>query len=214
MKFECGDLERALAVPELMQEAREHLRNCAACRSELRLWNEISDAARLLHEEWESPDLWNRIRSDIALEPRPRRHWHTDWKLWAAAASIVVAVALGIWFHSARNQHPSQSADRQFLTDHALAQVEKTEAAYRQSIDDLYKLATPRLDKADSPLLAAYREKLLLIDSAITDIKAHLEENRFNASLQTELAALYREKQRTLQDVLKQDVLKQDVLKQ
>ena len=44
MKFECGDLERALAVPELMQEAREHLKNCPACRNELRLWNEIAAA--------------------------------------------------------------------------------------------------------------------------------------------------------------------------
>jgi hypothetical protein len=83
--------------------------------------------------------------------------------------------------------------------------VEKTEAAYRQSIDDLYKLATPKLNKADSPLTAAYREKLLLIDSAINDIRNNLQQNRFNASLQTELAALYREKQRTLEDVLKHD---------
>lgn len=98
MKFECGDLERALAVPELMQEAREHLRSCAACRSELRLWNEISDTARQLHEEWESPDLWDRIREDIASEPRPRHNWWSDWKVWAVAASVSVAVALGLWF--------------------------------------------------------------------------------------------------------------------
>ena len=33
MKFECGDLERALAISELMPEAREHLKVCAACRN-------------------------------------------------------------------------------------------------------------------------------------------------------------------------------------
>ncbi len=205
MKFECGDLERALAVPELMQEAREHLRSCAACRRELRLGNEISETARQLHEEWESPDLWARIRQEIASQPRSQHHWRTDWKLWAVAASLLVAIGLGVWFNFVKSARPQNAADRQFLTDHALEQVEKTEAAYRQSIDDLYKLATPKLNKADSPLTAAYREKLLLIDSAINDIRNNLQQNRFNASLQTELAALYREKQRTLEDVLKHD---------
>jgi hypothetical protein len=205
MKFECGDLERALAVPELMQEAREHLRSCAACRGELRLWNEISETARQLHEEWESPDLWNRIRTDMASEPRRRQAWFTDWKLWAVAASILVTVTLGFWFNFAGRARPQTAEERQFLTDHALEQVEKSEAAYRQSIDELYKLAEPALDKANSPLVAAYREKLILIDSAINDIRNNLQRNRFNASLQTELAALYREKQKTLEDVLKHD---------
>jgi len=30
MKFECGDLERALAVSDLMPQAREHLKTCDA----------------------------------------------------------------------------------------------------------------------------------------------------------------------------------------
>jgi hypothetical protein len=204
MKFECGDLERALAVPELMQEAREHLRSCAACRSELRLWNEISETARQLHEEWESPELWGRIRAELVNEPKIRRAWWGDWKVWAVAASIVVAVGLGLWFTVMKGQRPQTDADRQFLTDHALADVERAEAAYRQSIDALYQLAAPKLDKANSPLTVAYREKLLLIDFAINDIRSNLQQNRFNASLQMELAALYREKQRTLEDVLKQ----------
>jgi hypothetical protein len=162
--------------------------------------------ARELHQEWESPELWERIRHDIISEPRPRHNWWSDWKVWAVAASALVAVALGLWFSIVRSARPqTQAADRQLLTDHALEQVEKTEAAYRQSIDELYRLATPKLDKADSPLIVAYREKLLLIDSAITDIRTNLQRNRFNASLQTELAALYREKERTLEDVLKHE---------
>lgn len=204
MKFECGDLERALAIPELMQEAREHLRACPACRNELRLWNEIAETAQQLHEEWESPQLWDRIRAELAREPKHRQPWWGDWKVWAVAASIMVAIGLSLWFAVVRSSHPPAQADRQFLTEHALADVERAEAAYRQSIDELYRLATPKLDKANSPLTVAYREKLLLIDSAINDIRSNLEQNRFNASLQTELAALYREKQRTLEEVLKQ----------
>ncbi len=104
MKFECGDLERALAVPELMQEARDHLKNCPACRSELRLWNEISSAAGALHEDWASPELWPRIKSAIAAEPRPRPVWWSDWK-----------VAVVLVEPCARNLRPRASGESRFF---------------------------------------------------------------------------------------------------
>src|SRR4051794_471987 len=210
MKFEWGDLNRALAVPELMQEAREHLKSCPSCRRELRLWNEISDTARDLQQEWDPPELWPRIRQELAAQPKPRSarppRWFNDWKVWAMAASIVVGAALLFWLNVGRATAPAdQARSRDFLTDQALQEVERTETAYRQSIDKLYGLASPKLRDANSPLAVAYREKLLLIDSAINDVRANLQQNRFNASLQTELAALYREKQRTLEDVLTHD---------
>lgn len=206
MKFECGDLERALAVPELMQEAREHLKNCPACRNELRLWNEISSAAGALHEEWDSPELWPRIKSAIAAEPRPRPVWWSDWKAWALAASIIVAAGLLFWLNRAPGSlGREQAANRDFLTEQALRDVEKNEAAYAQAIDRLYRLAEPRLQDANSPLAVNSREKLILLDSAISDIRANVQQNRFNASLQMELAALYREKERTLQQLVTHD---------
>ncbi len=204
MKFECGDLDRALAVPELMQEAREHLKICAACRRELRLWNEISDAAKQLHHEWDSPELWPRIREKLAAQPRPRPAWWTDWKLWAMAASVLIGAVLLAWFNWVRP--PAETAkDRSFLTEQALGDVERNEAAYRQSIEKLYALAEPKLKTANSPLAVAYREKLVLLDSAIGDVRSNLQQNRFNTSLQMELAALYREKQQTLEDLVKHD---------
>lgn len=210
MKFECGDLDRALAVPELMQEAREHLKSCPSCRRELRLWNEISDTARELHHDWDSPELWPRIRRELATQPKLRAarppRWFNDWKVWAMAASVVVGAILLFWLTLGRGIVPAgQARSRDFLTDQALQEVERTETAYRQSIDKLNGLASPKLKDANSPLSIAYRKKLLLIDSAINDVRANLQQNRFNASLQTELAALYREKQRTLEDVLTHD---------
>ncbi|HXR76019.1 MAG TPA: hypothetical protein VN737_08600 [Bryobacteraceae bacterium] len=206
MKFECGDLERALAVPELMQEARDHLKNCPACRSELRLWNEISSAAGALHEDWASPELWPRIKSAIAAEPRPRPVWWSDWKVWALAASIIVAAGLLFWLNRAPGTFgPEQAANRDFLTERALQDVEKNEAAYTQAIDRLYQLAQPRLQNARSPLAVNSREKLILLDSAISDVRTNVQQNRFNASLQMELAALYREKERTLQELVTND---------
>ena len=95
MKFECGDLERALANPDLMPEAREHLKDCPSCRQEFRLWTDISSAARELHEDWETPGLWAQIREKLEAEPKPKPavgRWQ-DWRVWAAvAAAIVIAV--------------------------------------------------------------------------------------------------------------------------
>ena len=96
MKFECGDLERALAVSELMPEAREHLKHCAACRREYRLWNEISASAKDLHEEWESPELWPNIRRSLEAEPKPKLKpvWWRESKMWLAAAAVLVGLLL------------------------------------------------------------------------------------------------------------------------
>jgi hypothetical protein len=206
MKFECGDLERALAVPELLHEAREHLKNCPACRNELRLWNEISSAAGALHEDWDSPELWPRIKSAIDAEPRQRPVWWSDWKMWALAASIVVAAGLLFWLNwGPGNFGHEQAANRDFLTEQALRDVEKNEAAYTRAIDRLYQLAEPKLQNARSPLAVNSREKLILLDSAISDLRTNVQQNRFNASLQMELAALYREKERTLQELVTND---------
>jgi hypothetical protein len=215
MKFECGDLERALAVPDLMPEAREHLKSCAACRREYRLWNEISATAKELHEDWESPEIWPNIRKVVEAERKVVPVWWKEWKTWAIAAAILVAVLLPLrlWQRSAASRSAAVaetttnplSSNQDFLTEQALREVERNEAAYRQSIDKLSRLAQPKLERAASPAVANAREELLLLDSAIADTRANMASNRFNVRLQTTLADLYREKQHTLQELLTRD---------
>ncbi len=94
------------------------------------------------------------------------------------------------------------STQRQFLTERALREVEASEAAYIKSIDNLSRLAQPGLDDR-SPLMAAYREKLVVLDSAISEIRDAAEGNRLNAYLRAELVSLYQEKQKTLKEVLR-----------
>lgn len=216
MKFECGDLERALERSELMPEAREHLKECAKCRREYRLWNDISSTARQLHEEWETPELWAHIQRALDAEPSPWKTpaWKKHWKVWSVAAAIIIGAGLLILPRFERTgqapatstvAHTHGATDRDFLTDQALREVQRTEAAYRQSIDKLSQLAQPKLADRSSPVAANYTEKLLLLDSAISDTRANLNHNRFNVRLQTELADLYREKQLTLQELLTRD---------
>jgi hypothetical protein len=193
MIIQCSDLERALRTPELMPDARAHGEQCEACRHQLYLWGEISRLAPELHEEWDSPALWPRIRAELeAAAPRktvPVWRWAT-----AAAAMGILAVVLS------QPWRGSQPKDRDFLTEGALQEVQQAEAAYSRSIDKLSAMAAAGLQESPTPLAAAYREKLVLLDSAIADLKANVETNRYNTYLRTELAALYREKQKTLQE--------------
>jgi hypothetical protein len=197
MIFQCKDLERALRSPELMPDARAHAETCERCRQELYLWSEISRVAPQLHQEWESPGLWTRIEAEMVASGRTRKVIPI-WRWAAAAAAIIVmaAVLLQPWKPVRRPQN------RDFLTEETLRQVQQAEAAYAQSIDRLSKVAGAGLEQSPTPLAAAYREKLTVLDSAIADLKANIAANRYNVYLQNQLASLYREKQNTLQEWL------------
>ena len=193
MIFQCSDLDRALEHPELMRDARAHAAACPKCSEQLYLWAEISRAGAQLHEEWDSPDLWARIQGGLT-PAAPKRAPVLTWR-WAMAAAAVVLLAVFLF-------RPGGQASKDFLTEEALDQVQRAEAAYAQSIDKLANLAGPALEQSPAPLASACREKLLILDSEIAEIKAAAENNRYNIYVRTQLASLYREKQQTLQEWL------------
>jgi hypothetical protein len=90
------------------------------------------------------------------------------------------------------------------LSNQTMKEVETAESNYLSSIEKLSRLADARMANPDSPLLVSYREKLQLLDSAIGDLRGQLEGNRFNTHLRKELLAMYQEKKRTLEEVLKE----------
>ena len=162
------------------------------------MWTEISRLAPQLHQEWESPQLWDRIRADLVAAAPPRKPvpiW--QWAM-AAAAVVILAVSLSLT-HPWKSRQP---ASPDFLTEDTLREVQQAEDAYARSIAKLSAVAGKSIEQSPSPLAAAYREKLLLLDSAIADLKANVETNRYNVYLQNQLASLYREKQKTLQEWL------------
>jgi hypothetical protein len=210
MIFECRDLERALAKPELLAEAHKHLRECEDCRDQYRLWNEISATAKQLHCEWESPDLWLRIQRSIEAEQKTPQRWRTQWNIWAvtAAAAALLVFAIVRWspaakFGSLPEKKVALTADhgQDFLTEQALKEVQKNEDAYLRSIQELSRLAQPKLQNP-TPIFVSYQEKLLMLDSAILETQTNVSQNQFNLRLQMELASLYKQKRQTLQDVL------------
>lgn len=206
MTFHCKDLERALTVPELLPDAREHAKVCDACRRELWLWGEMSSVAPGLRAEWDTPDLWPKIRQTLVAEQKAAklrsRRWYSDWRtVMGLAAALIIGVAISIWMYMRPAAAPAPQ-DSDFLTEQTLQEVERTEVAYRASIDKLTRLAAARLTASADPAAVATREKLMVLDSEIANVRATVARNRFNAQLQAGLAELYRDKQDTLKEIL------------
>ena len=101
---------------------------------------------------------------------------------------------------------PPPVAASPFLKGDALAEVERAEAAYIQAINKLAAQAQPRIENPGTPLLAGYREKLLVIDAAIADLRAGVEQNRSNAHLRAGLTSLLQEKKETLEAILQEEI--------
>ncbi len=212
----CRDLERALSIgePELLAAVEEHVKGCAACARELAEWRAIAAAATALKKSWPSPELWPQIRQSLAEESQRSAAAPAGgaWLRLLTATALVAIFAIataGLWvFRDSGGREPLatpwQTTKDPLLTERAVDEVEAAEETYLASIENLSRLAEPRLLAASSPVILNYREKLVLLDSAIADLRSGIEENRYNTHLRRELLAVYREKQQTLKNLMKE----------
>ena len=216
MNVHCKDRDRIFqdgtATEWTALEA--HAAACAFCAEEVRSWRSLSIAAAELRDYADSPALWPRIHQALAEqaankeEHRESWSWRSlfaklsvSWQTAAATAFVVVLMVSAGWFlQSTRDKQHAGS----LLKSKALVQVEQAESAYVQAIDKLAVEAKPQLENAGTPLIANYREKLMVLDSAIDDLRAQTGQNPSNAHLRYQLLAMYQEKQRTLEEILEE----------
>ena len=216
MNLTCSDCERIFedGTPAEWAAMEAHAAGCPACAEELRAWKSLSVAAQELREYTESPALWLRIKRALAEEDArksrraERRGWSSflqnipvGWQTVAAGALVLVLTISAGWIYITRPDR-TVDGDKSLLRSAALKNVESAEAAYIQAIDKLAAEASPQLDNPATPLLADYHEKLMLLDSAIAELRAQAGLNPSNAQLRYQLLATYQEKQRTLEEVL------------
>ena len=217
---DCKDRDRVLREqdPEALAALERHAETCAECAEELRAWNQISDAARGMRRNWESPLLWPRIEralaaESVAVRPGSKRWTWTaslfDWRRWQVAAAFAAVLGLSVWGASRWLRRPSvvvtSNDQRRLLTEQALSDVEKSQAAYEASIRKLAAVAAPKIESPATSRLESYREKLLLLDEAIAECRAQIAQNRGNADLRRELLSVYGEKQRTLEQLVREE---------
>jgi len=215
MNITCNDRERIFhdGSAEEWAALQQHAAACAACAEEIRAWKSLSLAAQELRDYREGGSLWSRIELSLTQQKEMRAERHEFWRrlrFWnyiplgwrtALAGALVVALAFsGIYV--VRHRVPADSAQNPFLKNSALAEVQRTERDYMKAIDKLALQARPELDSPSTPLMASYKEKLIVLDSAIDELRAETGRNPSNAHLRYELLAMYQEKQETLQEVL------------
>jgi hypothetical protein len=222
MNVTCSDRDSIFedGTPAQWAALEVHAANCAACAEEVRAWKALSVAAAEMRDYSPSPALWSRIETALAANAAPAAEptWQEklsawmgfslSWQLAAVSAFAVLLLVSGglIYRHqivTPTSTKPLTSAQQDpLLKSKALGDVEKAETAYVQAIDKLAADAKPQLDKPETPMMANYREKLQVLDSAIDDLRAQAGENPSNAHLRYQLLAMYQEKEKTLQDVL------------
>jgi hypothetical protein len=198
----CEELDGLLLEGDeaSMAAAMRHAQNCSACRERLDDWIDISATAKSLHATWRNDMLWPRIERALNVGRASRG------RFWEIAAAIVLTVGLGggTWY-AVHARAEERAFDRAILRDQALQRVEEAERAHVAAIDQLERVASPKLDDPNTPLLVSYKEKLMLLDDAIAECEAVIQHNRNNAHLRKQLLAMYSEKQRTLQEVLREE---------
>jgi len=212
MNMTCQDRERVFldGTAEEWAALERHAGDCAACAEEIRAWKALSAAAEELRDYRESPALWARIETSLReRDLREAGFWErlAFWKGislgWQTALGGALALLLAIsGAYVITHQPPKDVAGNKLLKNSALLEVERTEKEYMKAIDKLAADAKPQLDSPATPLMASYREKLVVLDSAIDELREQAQQNPSNAHLRFQLLAMYQEKQQTLQDVL------------
>ncbi len=218
MNIKCEDRDRIFedGTPAEWAALEAHGANCTVCAEELRSWKALSVAAQEMRDYSDSPSLWPRIERALGEEASAKKaragRWgwlslgfgfSLGWQTAAAAALVLLLTVSAGWIYLHRPTSMT-SADHSLLKSPALAEVERTQAAYEQAIDKLAVDAKPQLENPATPLQASYREKLLVLDSAINDLRAQAGMNPSNAHLRQQLLAMYQEKQQTLEDILEE----------
>jgi hypothetical protein len=218
MNIKCEDRDRIFedGTPAEWAALEAHSAKCAACAEELRAWKAISAAAKEMRDYSDTPSLWPRIEqalaADTAAKKQRANRWgwlslgfglSLGWQTAAVAAMVLILTVSTGWVYLHRAE-PVKTGDQSLLKSPALAEVERAQAAYEQAIDKLAAEAEPELENPATPLQASYREKLLVLDSAINDLRAQAGMNPSNAHLRQQLLAMYQEKQQTLQDILEE----------
>jgi hypothetical protein len=189
-----------------------HALNCAECAPELESWKSLSAAARELRDYSESGAAWQRIEAAL-VDQAGRKTRYTNWwallTVWknvpalAAAALIVILTSYGSWMYL-RDRTTPPVANQSLLKGHAMKEVERTESAYVEAINKLAVETKGQSETDASGLMASYREKLQLLDSAIDDLREQAGRNPSNSHLRYQLLAMYQEKQRTLEEILEE----------
>ena len=204
--------EGLLSLPG-RREVEDHLTACSRCRETLDHLRRLrEDAAALPHGVEPPRDLWPGIESALKgarnvtrLRPRAVSRPAVLWRVALPAAAAVLLVALTafvttrlVGLNASRPDDITQSAG---LT--SLQTFRAAEADYRRTADDLLAALDRRSDELSPETIAVVEENLHIIEQAIHDAWAALENDPSQVGNGYLVASLYQKKVALLQQAVR-----------
>lgn len=212
-----GYLERDLDAADA-SAFDAHLPGCAACTAALADLRAIQATARLLERRVPPAGTWERIAAAVEAEGAPpvrdspvSRTW--NWQPLAAAAAVVLMLSGGGWLVLSRQAGTPATgsagvaatpgnATESDVVQSVEMQMQLAEEEYARTIQGLEAIATVEVSTLDPETADVVQANLTLIDEAIGESQAVLEEEPTNAVAQESLFGALQSKVSLLQDTI------------
>jgi hypothetical protein len=160
--------------------------------------------------------LWPAIQARVAAEPpAASRGRLLRWPLsrarvaaWAAAAALVLAAGLGIYSINRSGSHEEPTTDTSGIGPPAdvvasvQVELEAAEAHYEKAIQGLEQIAQSERSALDPQVAAVLQKNLQVIDQAIGESRAALQQQPASAHAQDSLFDAMRSKVALLQQTV------------
>ena len=202
-EVQLNDLaDESLAEPD-RTAAESHIAACADCRAELSALRQVlADLHALPAGVAPARDLLADIHSAIELEPdtglparwRVRTLRSARWALAAAAIVLIVATAVITRAMSDRTNAPPTMAGTNPNVQLVSAEQTVLEQKYKSAIDELQNLIDAQRASLPPSTLRLLEENMRLIDAAIRDSRAALQQNPENELINESLWSAYEKK--------------------
>ena len=172
-----------------------HLTECAACRASLQELHLVVQRAGALSDRVPDRDLWLGIADrleragsvvDIATRrPTPRRVSFSVPQLVAAAITLMAVSAGTVWLTMTARSVPDETGTS---GEPVMVAMAASALEYDAAIASLERELAARRSKLDSVTIAVLEENLRIIDEAIEEARAALEQDPGNTYLNQHLA--------------------------
>lgn len=201
-------------VDEMLSDARRaeceaHVSTCTNCRALTADLRTIRVAARTLEPQVPSPQVWYRIAA--AIEAEPRRivsAWFGGWQqaLGGAVATVLIVSSLswvgGHLAPAARNRPASPISDASEAPPLDAVEFTLVEQQYTTAIAGLEDITMKERAALDADTAEVLQANLTVIDSAIGESRAALDQEPGSTIAQESLVEALRNKVVLLQDTV------------
>jgi anti-sigma factor RsiW len=218
----CADYNESIAdfVDGTLDPARQralerHVEGCAACRALVADLKSIQAAAFTLDRVELPGHLWSVVQARVAEEARsPQRGRLLAWPTtraalgaWAAAAALVLATSFGVYsVMRPADPHSGEQAEAPVdggdVVASVQAELEAAEAHYDKAIRGLEQIARTESGALDPQVAAVLQKNLQVIDVAIGESRAALQQQPASADAQDSLFGAMRSKVALLQQTV------------